>query len=459
MIGLAALAGLILWLKYQPQPPADPTEKGVGETLCPGFTDESLPHHLTIVRPKSEKETVEAVEIRLERGKEGWQIETADDAPADSPDRMTMVLAPLLRLTVLSDIREINTHSDESAILEFHRSCGLLDPTTASASEMSDAGIRLTVTGGEGETFADLIIGRVPEGSSEVRDIRYVRLAGEDAVFTVDFSGEELEGAGKEKAPPYIDRLSIDPIDWMNRDLLRVSRWNITRMTLFEIAIDDKGKLTPHKVKTAAQDPDRSLGRVWELLRQTDFDENGKPVEVEITDENRFPDSAPFNQRAEQITHLRFGGLLRLPTEIAQLATIGRPVREWTPFAELLNPLGFRFADHDPTDPDAIEPLLLGAEGTASLTMNDGIRLTILFGAETSDGQAILVLPALDEESLPKPEPVIPPEGATPEEAKRIADENRLRENEYALNRSEAEVKLRFYRNRFSDWVFLLGNE
>ena len=371
---------------------------------------------------------------------------------------MTMVLAPLLRLTVLSDIREINTHSDESAILEFHRSCGLLDPTTASASEMSDAGIRLTVTGGRRRNV------RRPDhrqGSGrefEVRDIRYVRLAGEDAVFTVDFREKNWKAPGR-KSSPYIDRLSIDPIDWMNRDLLRVSRWNITRMTLFEIAIDDKGKLTPHKVKTAAQDPDRSLGRVWELLRQTDFDENGKPVEVEITDENRFPDSAPFNQRAEQITHLRFGGLLRLPTEIAQLATIGRPVREWTPFAELLNPLGFRFADHDPTDPDAIEPLLLGAEGTASLTMNDGIRLTILFGAETSDGQAILVLPALDEESLPKPEPVIPPEGATPEEAKRIADENRLRENEYALNRSEAEVKLRFYRNRFSDWVFLLGNE
>ena len=66
MIGLAALAGLILWLKYQPQPPADRPKRGGRDPLSRVYR-RVAPHHLTIVRPKPEKETVEAVEIRLER--------------------------------------------------------------------------------------------------------------------------------------------------------------------------------------------------------------------------------------------------------------------------------------------------------------------------------------------------------------------------------------------------------
>ena len=457
-IGLAALAGLILWLKYQPKPPADWSEIGSGAALCPGFDDASLPTSLTIARPVSEGEKTVLAEIRLEKGNGGWIIKTADDAPADSPDRLTMVLAPLMRLTVLSDMREINSHSDETAVREFHRSSKLLDPTGVSGADLADAGIRLTVSGADQEKYADLIIGAVPEGSSEVRDIHYVRVAGEDAVFTADFSGEALSEAGEEKALPYTDRLSADPIDWMNRDLLRISRWNIARMTLYQIAVDEKGTLIPHSVETVTQDPDRSLGRVWERERLVTFDSTGKPAETEITDENRTPDNTPLNERAEQIAHLRFSSLKRLPPALAALAAAGRPAGEWTGFADQLGPLGFRFADHDPADPASVEPVLLGAEGTARLDMKEGISLTVLFGSETADGQAILVIPALDESLFAPPEAPAAPDGISEEEAKRLADEKRLRENELALNRSRAQALLERERNRLSGWVFFLGD-
>lgn len=458
-LGVAALVGLVLWLKFQPVPPADWSEKGAGEALCPGFTDAAQPRRVTILRPKETEGETALSEIRLEREKNGWVVKTAEDAPADSPDRMTTVLAPLLRLTVLSSLGEMNADADEAAALEFHRSCRLLDPAGAAPSDLADAGVRLTVAGGEGETFADLIIGGVPEGSAKDRDIRYVRLAGEDAVFTADFSGEALDETGQEKALPYLERLSTDPIDWMNRDLLRVSRWNIARMTLYEIAVDEGGTLIPHRVLTAAQDPERSLGRVWELIRLVTFDADGKPTPVEITDENREADNAPLNERAEQIAHLRFDKLVRLPPEPADLFRAGRPASEMTGFADVLAPLGFRFADHDPADPDSVEPILLGAEGTASLSMKGGLRLTVLFGGETSAGQAVLVIPSLDEELLAKPAPRRAPEGADEAEIKRISDENRLDESEYALNREAAEAALREARQRFAGWVFFLGGE
>ena len=457
-IGCAALLGLVLWLKYQPKPPADWSEIGTGEALCPGFTDVSLPASLTIARPVPADGGKAALsEIRLERGREGWRIKTADDAPADSADRLTMVLAPLLRLTVLSDIREISSHADEAALLEFHRSSKLLDPTEVSGADLADAGIRLTVAGPDSEKYADLIIGSVPEGSSEVRDIHYVRIAGEDAVFTADFSGEALSEAGEEKALPYTERLSTDPIDWMNRDLLRISRWNISRMTLYQIAVDEKGTLLPHSIEAVTQDPGRSLGRVWEEERLVTFDGEGKPAEVEITDENRFPDNTPLNERAEQIAHLRFSARKRLPPELAALAASGRPAGEWSEFAEFLNPLGFWFADHDPGDPNGITPVLLGAEGTARLDMKEGVSFTLLFGNETADGQAVLVIPALDEEAFRTAEPPAPDEGASEEEIKRLADEIRLRESELALNRSEAQSSLEREQHRLSGWVFYLG--
>ena len=458
-LGIAALIGLVLWLKYQPAPPADWSEKGAGEALCPGFADTDELREVTILRPKEADGETVLSEIRLAREKDGWVVKNAEDAPADSPDRMTAVLAPLRRLTVLSSLGEINGRTDEAATLEFHRSCRLIDPAGAAPSDLPHAGVRLTVSGREGETFADLIIGDVPEGSAKDRDIRYVRPAGEDAVFTADFSGESLGETGQEKALPYLERLSTDPIDWMNRDLLRISRWNIARMTLYEIAVDSSGTILRHRALTAAQDPEKSLGRVWELVRLVTFDADGKPSPAEITDENREADNASLNEQAEQISHLRFDRLVRLPPELADTAGAGRPMSEWTAHADLLAPLGFRFDDHDPADPDSVEPFLLGAEGTASLSMKGGLRLTVLFGRDTSSGQAVLVIPSLDEELLAKPEPVPVPDGADEAEAGRIAGENRLRESEYALNRGEAESALRQARQRFGGWVFFLGGE
>ena len=458
-LGIAALAGLILWLKYQPSPPADWSEKGAGEALCPGFTDADQPQSVTILRPKETDGEMALSEIRLAREKDGWVVKNAEDAPADSPDRMAAVLAPLRRLTVLSGLGEINSRTDEAAVLEFHRSCRLLDPADAAQADLAHAGVRLTVSGREGETFADLIIGDVPEGSARERDIRYVRPAGEDAVFTADFSGESLGESGQEKALPYLDRLSTDPIDWMNRDLLRVSRWNIARMTLYEIAIDSSGTILRHRALTAAQDPEKSLGRVWELVRLITFDADGKPAETEINDGNRETDNASLNEQAEQITHLRFGRLVRLPAELAGPAAAGRPMSEWTEHAGLLAPMGFQFDDHDPADPDSVEPFLLGAEGTASLSMKGGLRLTVLFGRETSAGQAVLVIPSLDEELLAKPEPIPVPDGADEAQIRQISDENRLRESEYALSRGEAESALQQARHRFGGWVFFLDGE
>lgn len=472
LIGLAALAALAAWLHFQPKPPADWSQKGVGESLFPDFKDPLDAHALTIVRPKTggddesggNGEKVgnpipEAAAIRVVRGKDGWVLQTASDAPADNAERLTMIFAPLLRLTVLSDVPEIDGKTDAAAVAEFHRSCRLLDPAECDASEMEDAGIRLTVAGSEGEKFVDLIIGAVPEASSSVRDIRYVRWPGENRVFTADFSGEAVETAGEEKAPPYVDRLSTDPLDWMNRDLLRISRWNIALMTLFDYGVGADGKMIPRRFITLAQDSERPLGRVWERIRQIDFDQDGKSNEWEISDENRFPDNDPFNAAADAVGRLTFLDLARKPDGLADLIAQNRPTREWIPLAETFKPLGFSLADHDPIDPTGVDPRLVGRGGEISLTMTDGTELTLLFGE--ADGQKrrpLWVIPSFSDAFFPKPEVRPIPDGADDEEKKRLADENSLRESEYALNKAEGEKNARLLGRRFDRWFYFIDD-
>ena len=51
VIGLAALAALVLWLRLQPKPPTDWSQKGVGEAVFPNFQDAADVRSITITRP------------------------------------------------------------------------------------------------------------------------------------------------------------------------------------------------------------------------------------------------------------------------------------------------------------------------------------------------------------------------------------------------------------------------
>lgn len=472
-IGLAAIVALFVWLRLLPQVPDALPKKEAGETLFDSFTDPTAMAKLTITRVNPETGLVESLE--LDRKNDQWVIHSLADAPADNPARMSSVVAPLLALTVLDRTSDAskgkgkgiessgeNSKAEKTTPDARFREYGLLDPKTALAAERDRTGILLEISGENGEQFVRLLLGDRPEESSAVRDIHYVRIPNRDEIFTVDFSGESAETAGQEKPLPYAERLSLNPLDWMNRDLLRISRWNIVDFSLLNVVTDADGKTKPTLALTVRQDPERPINRVWELRQRIDFSKEGQGIvaELDAPDTAQGPNNPRINDAADSLGHLSFSALERKPDDLAERFRAAAPIRDFGPLTEELKSLGFVLLDHDPRQPESTDPLLTGEGGELRLAMKDGIEITVLFGLKREDGlRRLLVTAGLDENSIRKPEEIPIPDGVDEKERTRITSENALRQNEYSVNLAEGQKKAGAFGRRFDDWFYLISEE
>lgn len=431
IIGLLALAALCVWLATRPKPPAEWVPKDSGATLFPAFRD---PAEMVTLKIERRNETSGELErLELAREADRWRIKTKSDAPAENIDRIAAVAAPLVGLTVLATASEL-AGADEEKIETFHRACRLLDPTLSVGSDAADTGILLEIGGADNVTFVRAILGAVPSESAS-GDLRYLRLADDDRVFTVDFSSAAASDSNS-PATSYVERLSTNPLDWMNRDLLRISRWNIAEFGRFAYAADKDGKPIPSRFFSVRQDPDRSIDHVWTPVRSVSF-ADGKPTDDE---QPEAPDGKRVNEAADAVGHLRFDALERFPAAISELFRANRPARELAAEQETFAAWGFFFADHDPLTPDAADPALCGSGGEIRLTMTDGLAYRILFGQKNADeSRAVLVCCSFDPAALP---------------AADSADSVAAAEREIAL--AEGEKKAAENSRRFDDWLYFI---
>lgn len=430
-IGLLAVAALLLWLATSPKPPVDSENKEAGAELFESLTDPAFVRSLTIVRRDANGREAR-IELARPTG-DLWRIRTKENAPADDAQRLATVIAPLIHLKILERSLPPESGRDE-ATEKYHRHCQLIDPTRATAGDAADAAVALTVSGENDETFVRLLIGRRPEESSARRDIHYVRVPGRDTVYTVDFSAEAVETAGEDKAPPYLDRLSTDPLDWMNRDLLRISRWNIADFSLYDYAVEESGAIKPVRFFTAHQDPKLSIDRVWSYKRSVTFTD-GKP-----TDESAEMNGKKINDSADALGHLRFNDLEKLPDPLPELFKANRPIQEFSEAKEQLAGYGIFIADHDPLVPESAEPVLASVGGELRLTMTDGVSYRLLFGAKNQNARYVLVRCSFDEHFFPA-----------------AANDSAAAERE--LNVTEGRKQASETARHFDGWIYVIADE
>lgn len=435
VIGLLALAGLILYLSTRPRPPRQWTDTEAGEVLFPGFTDAAQMRRVTIAR-YGESGQIERLE--LSRENQEWKIATRSMAPAENSERIASIASPLIGLTALTVMPPEETNDD------FLRACHLIDPTKALGDEAADSGIFLEILGEDNALLAKMIIGSQPAESSAVRDLRYVLPEGSDRVMTVDFSSETVESSGQQKADPYADRLSAQALDWMNRSLLRVSRWKIARLSLFNYRWEED-RLCPETYLRAEQDPERSLDRVWKLTRQVSF-ADGQMKEEELPEEESaeaLEAGKKFNRYADLLGKLSFIDLRRKSDPLPEMFRRQASIQEIAPLADELALMGFHIADHDPLAPESIDPFLCGSAGEIELTMTDGIRYRLIIGAEKGDGSRwALVTCRFDPGFFPEA-----PEGDSAARSQRELD--------IAQGKKSAGETSR----RLDDWYFLIPQE
>lgn len=392
IIGALALVCLMIWLATRPSPPREWSPKDAGAVLFPGFRDPAQIRSLSIAC--RDQESGDLNRLELVRDTELWRIKTKSDAPAENVERIASAASAWIGLTVLSTATELDG-ADEKQTETFHRQCRLLDPSEAIRGDAADTGVLLEIGGADNASFVRAIIGAVPDQSALDGDLRYVRIAGDDRVYTVDFSAAAPASA-TEPRPHYVELLSMNPLDWMNTDLLRISRWNIAEFSLFDYSCDKDGVLSARKFFTAKQDPELSIDRVWSPVESVRFADSG-PVK---DDPPEIPDGKRVNESADCAAHLRFTALEKINDSAAELLRKNRPVRELAEEKETFASNGFYIADHDPLDSNAVDPYLCGEGGEVRLLMTDGVCCRVLFGKKTDDSRVVLVRCSFDPTSF-----------------------------------------------------------
>lgn len=450
IIGLLAAAALVCWLKFQPRLPDVAPKEKIGQKLFPAFDDPEKMRRVEFVAV--DPESGETKTLTLVRDGADWRLPEKTNFPAENAERLAKVVAPLTQLAVLDVAEASETGDDPKKIERWREECGVLDPETAADREPPTAALSVKIDGENGERFVDLIVGnRAPE-SSATRDVRYVRVPGDDGVYIVDFSGDSTTETGTTEFAEFPERISFEPLDWADRDVLRVSRWDVSTLAARDYTFSTPQTPADENAENAApavqlqspgiavfrQNPENSLSRVWSLSRRVDRDAtSGAWREADAASLD--PESAQndvLNETADALGRLTLVDVRRKPDALARLFRENRLGAELATQRAALAEFGFATFDFDPLNPENIGPALVGESGGIDLTTKDGVAITLLFGKKIGENRAVVAFAHFDRAAL----------------ARELDDETEL-----DFLAQDAEKKAKIKNDRLADWVYLIS--
>lgn len=453
LLGLSALIALICWLKFQPRlPDVKPKEK-IGRRLLETFDNVAQMERVIFSRINPDTGEYEEFVLAHDKENDQWLLPGMSNFPAENAEQVAKVVAPLIQLTVLDVVDETIDPSNLTKITHFHKECGLLNPINFVAVDSSDseegknlsngAALSVKIEGSNGETLVDLLVGaRAPE-SSATRDNRYVRFPSEDVVYTVDFSGDSTSEVGTTEFAEYPERVSFDPLSWVDRDLLRISRWDVRYLTIRDYSFSlyrngdkfEQSQIDQKGIAVFKQDPEQSLSRVWSLYQL--FKNDGQWKKLENVDlENVQNDT--LNTTVDVLGSLKITDVRKKPDSLRSCFENDRLESDLITQADSLGEFGFSFFDSDPLNVQKITPSLVGEGGTIEFSTKTGVKITLIFGKKFDKQRACLAYASFDKKALEE------------------ASED---ESEVAFIAPEAEKKAQLKNRRLAGWFYLVSEE
>lgn len=187
-----------------------------GDALFPSFTDPEQAVALEVVEFDAASQT--AVPFKVARDSKGiWTIPSHSDYPADAKSRMAKAANMLLGLhkdKIVSD--------DPEQFAQY----GVIDPLD-SGTKVEGRGTHITLKDKTDTALADLIVGKEVEGKP---DMRYVRVPDKKRVYAIKLTMD----------------LSTKFEDWIERDLLKTSSWDLQKVVFDNYSVDEeRGVLVP----------------------------------------------------------------------------------------------------------------------------------------------------------------------------------------------------------------------
>ena len=187
-----------------------------GVEFYPDFTDPNSATTLEVIRYDEETGAAIPFKVTFKSGK--WTIPSHHDYPADGKDRLAKTAAGVIGIK-RDDFRTDN--------ISDHAECGVIDPL----DEISGAegrGSRITLRGSNDQTLADYIVGKEISGRP---GFRFVRLPDQKRVYAVRMNLE----------------LSARFVDWIDDDPLKISKDELSRITLFDYSVNENTGAVQHR--------------------------------------------------------------------------------------------------------------------------------------------------------------------------------------------------------------------
>jgi hypothetical protein len=181
----------------------------LGSEFYPDFKDSTKAASLSVV--VFNEDSARRQQFIVENKNGVWSIPSHNNYPADAAERLANTAASLIG---------IKRDGFQSQSADSHEALGVVDPLDEKASTLKGRGDRLMLKDTDGNKLVDFIIGKQVEG----RDgYYYVRKEGSNAVYIAKMDVD----------------LSTKFSDWVETDLLKMNRDELTSVVIHDYTIDE----------------------------------------------------------------------------------------------------------------------------------------------------------------------------------------------------------------------------
>ncbi|MBN2474299.1 MAG: DUF4340 domain-containing protein [Pirellulales bacterium] len=359
VVAVAVLLGFTLmsqnWL-----PELDPQDM-LGKPLFDDF-DPLAAADLEII--KYEEDTGTPVAFRVAQVGNRWSIPSHDNYPTDAKDQLAEAASSVLGLTV--DSVETDNPGD-------HGLYGVLDPGSKDLKAGAvGVGTRVTMKDKDDKTLMNLVVGKEVTGRPE---LRYVRRVGQDAVYAVKVS---------------TDKLSTKFEDWIEKDLLKLSTWDIKQFEIRDHSVDESQGVVFQRGEMILAYDDAGDPK-WKMLEDKVF-EQGQWVPLEMAEDEEL-NSDKLNEAKNALDDLKIVDVRRKPAGLSGELKAEESFSQDAEARLSLQSKGFYFAPID----DRME--LVSNEGEIRCLLKDGVEYVLRFGNLAGDGPATAKDDTPDDES------------------------------------------------------------
>ena len=385
-VGIAVVLSLITWSTGGPKIGEVSIKDMIGKFLFADFKDALEAVSLEIVKYDDDTGATSTFKVAQVNGL--WCIPSHSEYPADAKDRMADVASGLMDLKVLEIPAGTGGDAARDDIQALHEEFGVIDPTSSDLGGAEGVGTRVIMKNQSDKDLLSLIIGKeVPDRT----DLRYVRRAGQDPVYTVGLD------TGK---------LTTKFEDWIEKDLLKLSYWDIKQVEIEDYSVDilarrqvDRGQMTLAY--------DDSADDKWSLAVDKVFQKEGW-VEKGLG-ENEEVDKTKLDSMRSAVGDLKIVDVAKKPEGLSADLK-GGDIKADSQTRQSLMDRGFYLVPvQDPSDPSKRYYDLLSNEGQTSILLKNGVRYVLRFGQ-------IAGTPTSDEDDEEKEEK--PAQGEEAEEDK-----------------------------------------